>query len=352
VSLKLDAEFNSSIDEEHEPVNIPVLGRSRLASDLLAILDPQLYEERRDAWMEDRLAVALGRESLPRPHFVKNCERFDLLARLVARQRVIPFVGAGVSAACGFPTWSAFLAKLAAEHRYPKKKLSNLLAEGRFEDAASSLLTSVGEAAFLESFDRVFARDPDAARDGLARLIATMFRGPVVTTNYDQVLERVASPPFTQVFLGRSPGDFQRAAREGARVLLKVHGNLYEPDSRVLTKDDYDAAYGALATLDAARALPRALRSAFLRETVLFLGASLVGDRTLDVLRAVATDPSERQTMRHCAILELPATVADVQTRERFLADRGIFPIWYTGGDHTVVPEILRHLARVAEGLR
>jgi len=236
-----DLLFNEAIDEEYPPVDLPVLGGRKTASELLATLDPILYSARRDEWLTSQLDAALGGDVLPPPHVGKNRERFDHLARLVARQRVVPFVGAGVSAASGFPTWSGYLFKLASEFAFPKKTLTELLARDSFEEAATRLLKQIGEKSFGESFDRSFDKKNGGGAGELVNLVATIFAGPVITTNYDQLLERSAVPSFVQTFWGRHPGDFQRACREGHRVLLKIHGDLYQPASRVLTKDEYDA---------------------------------------------------------------------------------------------------------------
>jgi len=342
--------FDESVDQAFEPLLVPVLGRTVRSAELLATLDPELYATRLDEWLDSNVDIALGRDVLPQAHFKKNRERFDWLAKLVARRRVIPFIGAGSSASCGVPTWTGYLTKLAVERSYPIDELRRDIAEGRYEDAATGLVRHIGEAAFRESFDRSFADLPAPATDTLPSIVAATFDGPIITTNYDQLLEGATAP--LQTFLGSSPGEFQLAAGEGGRALLKIQGDLYQPGARVLTKKEYDKAYGAHDVPDWSKALPRVLRWVFLRDTVVFLGASLSNDRTMRLLRVLAQDKIEGPSMRHFAIVEFPGKLATVRERERFLAERSIFPIWYAAGEHSLVRDLVQSLARVARDLR
>lgn len=351
MTLQRNPHFDETLNETFEPLRAPILSRPLQPADLLATFDPELYQTRLDEWFEEDLRIALGRDTLPEAHFQKNRERFGWLAKLAARRRVVPFVGAGASASCGAPTWTQYLRKVAAEHAYSTSVLEEHLSEGRYEDAATALLKHVGEQVFREAFDRAFAALPPPATNTLPPLIVLTFDGPVVTTNYDQLLERDASPTF-QTFLGSEPGEFLRAAREGGRALLKIHGDLYQPRRRVLTKSEYDKAYGPDEVPDLTKALPRALRWLFLRDTMLFIGASLTDDRTMRLLRVLANDRDEGLSMRHFAIVEYSDNPKAARKREKFLTDRGIFPIWYAARQYHLIPTIVQHLARIAKELR
>lgn len=342
-------EFDDGVNGAFPPLRVPVLDRDIQSADLLANLDPDLYNQRLDVWVESNLAAALGRDELPDTYFDTNKTRFAMLSKLVARRRVVPFVGAGASASCGVPTWTAYLFRLAVEADYPSDELRSFLDDGRYEDAASALLQHVGDPAFRESFDRVFSNLAPPGPASLPSIITSTFDGPIITTNYDQLIERTVA---FQTFLGSSPGDFRSAARDGSRALLKIHGDLYQPRARVLTRTEYNRAYGRGEEPDWTRPLPQVLRWVFLRDTVCFLGASLSNDRTMRLLQALSQDRVEGHSMRHFAIVELPANRNQVRVRDRFLSDRCIFPIWYASGQHVRVIDLVQHLARVAQEFR
>lgn len=347
MTLEHDPEFDAYLDDIHKPVTLPFSAVGWKPSTLLHDLDPVQYEDLRADWLERQLARTLGDGVLDQ--YRVNGERFGRLSALVSRGRVVPFVGAGISASCGFPAWTAFLQLLAKQCSFPKMKLKKLLANGSYEEAATQLADNLGEPAFREAFDRVF--DPRAFE--VSPWVADLFAlcaGPAITTNYDRVIEAAASPQFKQIFLGRNPGEFARLAREGDRVLLKVHGELYVPESRVLTSEDYDYAYGSGEVPDIERVLPRTLRSVFLGHTILFLGCSLTSDRTMTLLRHLVESDRDGGSMCHFALVATSKSRSQQKKRERFLSDCCIFPIWYENTpDHAAVPALIGHLRRLAK---
>jgi hypothetical protein len=65
--------------------------------------------------------------------------------------------------------------------------------------------------------------------------------------------------------------------------------------------------------------------------SLLFLGCSLGGDRTVQLVAEVAG--SDANMPKHYAFLECPPTDRKRVERENWLTKRGIYPIWYTD-DH------------------
>ena len=63
------------------------------------------------------------------------------------------------------------------------------------------------------------------------------------------------------------------------------------------------------------------------QNSLLFLGCSLGPDRTVRLLREVAS--GDTNMPRHYAFLRKPDNDADRIARENFLAEGSIFPIWY-----------------------
>jgi hypothetical protein len=334
-------EFDAFLDDVIGPVSVPFLAKAYRATDAVFALDPTAYRDKRFAWQAEQVDVALGSGALPCHR--KNRERFDRLARIVSKGRVLPFVGAGLSAGCGFPTWKQFLETLAKDHRFSLKELRRMLTAGEYEKAGTLLADHLGVMGFEEAFNRAFSEDVSPAGASAVQTLLACCPGPFITTNYDRVLEQYASPTF-QVVQGKSPGEFLRLAREGQRVLLKVHGELNVPRNRVLTTQEYSLAYGSKVTPDFDRDLPRTLRGLFLGHTVLFVGCSLGVDRTMSILYWLAKHDPDGGMMCHYAITEAPKSKSALYDRERYLADRGVFPIWYEGGKHEQVNALLDHL--------
>jgi SIR2-like domain len=111
----------------------------------------------------------------------------------------------------------------------------------------------------------------------------------------------------------------------------------------VLTLREYCTNYGDAApeAPDFEKPLPSLLRLILFRSSILFLGCSLAGDRTLGVLKHVA---SQAPALGHFAIVELPAATADTSKRDKFLSQHGIRPIWYPHGKHESIRTLLDYL--------
>jgi hypothetical protein len=281
-----------------------------------------------------------------------------LLADYVQHKgRLVPCVGAGLSAAV-YPTWGQALADIAALAPHTaatslKNEVRRLMAEGRPDEAASILLAGTdklvgtGKAAFIDTFAAVFdpARATEAAFRGqpVALLPEVFGDSLVLTTNFDCVLERaVYTGPlaFADNDIVRGPVQFtqsrQDLIRGGRHMLLKIHGCVTRPHEVVFTAADYDWFYGE--KNDSANAA--FLDQVFRAHPVLFLGCSLVNDRTTAILSAIA----QVDDLPHYALLPRPDDPHKYALDGARLADAGIRPIWYPAGQHAYVSVVLQAL--------
>jgi hypothetical protein len=330
--------FDEYLDEANPEISAPFLGATWKPSDMLWALDPIAYGEQSDAWVELRINEALGEG---RPHYESNRSRYDELAAVIGRGRIVPFVGAGVSCSFGLPSWRAFLLGLAERSRIPVADVEKLLDQDEYEAVASRLADDVGTPLFREHFDHKFRIGAGVRSDGPVHTLLALASGPVLTTNYDNVIELVSGSRLA-VFNGRQPGLFVRMAREGAAVLLKIHGDLNIPESTVLLTDEYETVYGRGTAPKMNTPFCQLMRAVFLSHTVLFAGCSLAKDRTMQLLRKLASEPA--WSARHYAIVEAPQDEEKRRERESYLANCHIFPIWYANGEH-------QHLATLLDGL-
>lgn len=152
------------------------------------------------------------------------------LADLIADGTLVPFMGSGVSASAGLPTWLELLDLLASDlpGRPDKKdwfkKLSAL-------DQAHIVRGDRGKREFGEAV----ARHTTATRYGLApMLLAALPTREAVTLNYDQLYE------FASGDAGHTTAVLPIEPLSGSqRWLLKMHGCVTRPESIVLTRADY-----------------------------------------------------------------------------------------------------------------
>ncbi len=272
----------------------------------------------------------------------------QLVEQLKTTPGLIPFVGAGLSVPFGFPGWTRFLISQ-AEYAGIEGEIQKLIDDGKYEEAAERLLEELGDLEFNDAIKEEFGDDKLEGKEltGAASILPKLAPGPVITTNFDHVLERVfekADCPFEYVVWGAKPDMYAMAYRENRRFLLKIHGDYMDRTDRVLTETDYEKHYGSSETsgVDGERSLTRMVDQTLKSRIVLFLGCSLNQDRTVAILREIARHAPE---IAHYAVVEEPASDEEYGRKRRHLSTHGIRPIWYPAGQHELIEPLLEYLA-------
>lgn len=256
-----------------------------------------------------------------------------LLAQYGTPLGIVPFVGAGFSIPSGMPGWAAFLRK-EADLAGVLPVVTTALSLSDYEGAAQLLFDALGARGFADSLDRNFGphvATGDRIRGPVTRL-PQITAGPVITTNFDRILEEVFKSErraFEERVWGAKPDLFANALHSNSAYLLKIHGDVQDRTDRILTLGDYERHYGStdVERVDFKRPLPKILEQAFTTRTLLFLGCSLSQDRTMSLLQRVAS--THASPPPHYAIVEMPNEPGDAVQRERFFSDHNIRPLWF-----------------------
>ncbi|SFE55237.1 SIR2 family NAD-dependent protein deacylase [Blastococcus tunisiensis] len=302
-------------------VGLPALGtgwggaagrRGALLQRLLPVL--------RDAALQHGFDVALvlrGPSDLAAAQRVRRGEEgsWDLPPQLCAlarqlgdrarRGQLAVFVGAGVSAAAGLPTWERLVDELADASGLAAGLRDGLSALPP-QDAAALLARELGRER-LESF--VAERFGPGSYALAHALIADLPVQEFVTTNYDPLVEQAAGD------IGRDVRvlPFQEAA-PGSPWLLKLHGDAAHPESVVLTREEY------LQFGDTRAALAGVLHSLLLTRHVLFVGTSMLDDdlvRIAHQVRSAVQAPGSAGGRRNGTVLALREDPARARLWER-----------------------------------
>lgn len=326
-------EFNKFLD-----LNKKVeIGKSLFAkSYILFMTDRIAYKEQLADWESDRDQQKIDlvkKNILP---FSANDYRLTLLIDKIQKKRITPFIGAGMSMAAGLPGWSNFLKKCAESCNIPLDKVNEYLNAGHFEKCADHILEKSHPDLLREKF-QIYFKEPDYgtyAHEILARLMDW----GVITTNYDRLLERTYErfdSTFKDVFYGPE-AEMNSEFIDGNHVLLKMHGDIHRPSKRILTSVEYNGVYGT-GDLDLQLPLPKFFSSFFSNFGILFVGCSLMSDRTMELLKYIKSNNSQTT---HFAIVPMPKE--GLAEREKFLVEHGILPIWYpVEENHEYVEHIL-----------
>lgn len=272
-----------------------------------------------DVWLEDHRRRL---ERLLKLH--GNNGRFHSLLEAFRSEYVIPAVGSGMSRSSGFPLWRDFIHQLRSFTSVSKSDIDRMLAAGQYEEAVDRIAAEAGRHLFDERIEQSLRVVDPTSISGPVRLLPALFPKLALSTNLDDVLEiayAAAEQRFDEVLVGPRVGQYPRLATSNKRVLLKIHGDCHQTEGRVLGVAEYETAYAANAPTR------ESLASICRSRVLLWMGCSLGVDRTVALMREVVS--GDASTPRHYAFLPLPKDDSLRVGRERCLAERKIFPIWY-----------------------
>jgi len=188
----------------------------------------------------------------------------DIL-QAIKERRLILFVGAGVSASLGTPTWQQLIDQMAAELGFDPD-----LFTGNYLTLAEYYQLHHGAIGSLRSWmDTNWHVTDDTLRASKIHELIVKLNFPLVyTTNYDRMLERAYSLHAQPVYKIANVRDMARAS-DGRTQVIKFHGDFDSDESIVLTETDY---YERLSFEDP---LDVKFRADALGRAILFIGYSL-----------------------------------------------------------------------------
>lgn len=274
----------------------------------------------------------------------RNAARFDQLCDRMASGDVVPFVGAGLSAPGGFPTWKDHLRQQGTTAGMDPAAVEDLLAQGLYEEIVDHIEQQRGNDVFAQELRDAFAKT--GAIPPADYLVAELFQDTVITTNYDRLIEQALDFGGGKSVEALSPATISQLPDGDKVTVIKLHGNVNAPGSCILSKGQYAAAYGG-GVIDLALPIPQALDYYFRNSSLLFLGCSLNQDRTVRVFEAIKIKARKdgADLPQHFSIEQCPGDEAALIARNEYLLRIGVTPIWFPIGEFDFIEGILR-LAR------
>ena len=274
--------------------------------------------------------------------FQRNLGRFDQLVKCMEEGAVVPFLGAGLSVAGGFPSWEDHLRQQGRTAGIDHEHIEELLTSGKYETVIEEIENIRGRDVFTQEIRDVFSRTGEITETTL--LLTELFSDTILTTNYDRLIEQAFDTGKENGFQIINATNALENPAVDRVTIYKLHGDIQNPARCILSKNQYDAAYGN-DELDISLPIPKLLSYHFRNSSLLFLGCSLNNDRTIQVFRAVKTEIGDAETPQHFSIEQAPEDMEDLVERNAHLAKLGITAIWFEKGRYDYVDDMLR-LAR------
>lgn len=181
--------------------------------------------------------------------------------------KLILFVGAGVSANLGLPTWDQLISKLANELQYDPEIFATY---GNPLSLAEFYRRKKGTIGPLRSWmDREWHKDSIKITDSeIHKIIAQSSFSKIYTTNYDRWIE-IAHDTYNIAYTKIANVSDLIKTHEEKRQIIKFHGDFDDDASIVLDETSY------FERLDFESPLDIKLRSDVLGNSVLFIGYSI-----------------------------------------------------------------------------
>jgi hypothetical protein len=214
----------------------------------------------------------------------------SILREIASRRDSLIFVGSGVSAWSGMPTWWRMIQNLSAF--LSQQNLSPELVDRELQNNDLLLAASYGfdklsqheRCRFLQATLPVLTAKPSALHKSISKLGSRCF----ITTNYDDLLERTIreARPTEHFNPVTSLQQYELATIAAARsegFIFKPHGDLGSCDSIILTREDYRTLHGPR------RNVLEALRTLLVSRPCIFIGFGLRDPDFLLIHDLVAT---------------------------------------------------------------
>jgi WD40 repeat protein len=228
------------------------------------------------------------------------------LVEQLARGNGVVFVGAGLSQGAGLPNWSVLLSSLAESINLPPHlRVDPLKVAQHYENAR-------GRQALISHIIEQTDATGNGPTDNHRRLLRLGVR-TWVTTNYDDLIEQTlheAGERFAKVVRDQ---DLPYASAD-TMTLVKLHGDREQPDTIVITQQDYNTYF---------RRFPRVkdkLAGLLLEKTFLFVGYSINDPDFIQIQAEIAFDLQQHQRMAYAMLFDADEfTLSDLRSRNIYV---------------------------------
>jgi NAD-dependent SIR2 family protein deacetylase len=334
----LDGENGIELQEENSISGLSQPSKAFYAS------DKEAYRQAYKAYRKDQRHKVLGEAYLTelcsdRHWFQRNLDHFFQFVTCLENERVVPFIGAGLSVEGGFPTWKEHLKDQGRTAGLDALEIEDLLNDGKYEVIIAEIEEQRGKDVFIQEIRDAFSKT--GALTNTLLLVSELFKKTIITTNYDALIEQAYDVGEKNRVETIDPFSTLKSFSDDSVSVIKLHGDIKKPTKCILSKSQYDKEYGT-DELDMSLPIPKMLSHQYRENSLLFLGCSLNNDRTVQVFKKIKEDLGDTELPQHFSLEQTPETEVELTNRNAYLANIGITPIWFEQEQFEYVEHILQ----------
>lgn len=290
----------------------------------------------------------------------------DHLVQELAGRRGIIFLGAGASMSCATsfgprpPSWNGLLTGLGAKLKSDpsRAEFNKMMAAHRLLDAAQIVTDGLEYQVLQSELHRCF-NNRGILPSSLYESVNLIDQPVVMTTNYDRIYEKffesltpppslvdpdhTLEPPLVALTFSQ-PGIVDNL-RSDRRVLLKLHGDVNDANSIVLSRSQYSRARYDYPEFF------RVVSALMLTRTLFFIGSGFNGDPDIDLLLEDASFNARAQSTHYAIVPEGKGPSERKAIKSSFNIEILEYPLEADGG-HGHLLENLGELAALVNDLR
>lgn len=258
----------------------------------------------------------------------KELKKFTLtsiknIQKAIENNKLVIFVGAGVSRNSGIPTWSELIKELAKDLGIKAKgKDSNgndIFSNDEFLKIPQYYFNERKEKEYYDKIKEIL--DKDFQPNDIHKMIFELNPTHIVTTNYDNLLEQQANQWQTNRKYCKVANDIELSTAPNCNYIIKMHG---EFDNIVLKESDYDSYSNNFKLTETY------VKGLFATHTILFVGFSADDSNVRRILQWIKDIIGDKHQPAYLIDVNDHSDISEEEFRIKFeyYRNQGIFTLY------------------------
>ena len=245
------------------------------------------------------------------------------IQKAIENNKLVIFVGAGVSRNSGIPTWAELIKELAKDFGIKAKgtdsKGNEVFSNDEFLKIPQYYFNERKEKEYYSKVKEVL--DKEFQPNEIHKMIFELNPTHIITTNYDNLLEQQANRFQTKRKYCKAANDIELATAPNCNFIIKMHG---EFDNIVLKESDYDSYSNNFKLTETY------VKGLFATHTILFVGFSADDSNVRKILQWIKDIIGDRHQPAYLIDVNNHNNITEEEFRIKFeyYRNQGIFTLY------------------------